>query len=283
MTVCTADYFQHYIPIFIWSILNVWRDEVGIFIYLRGELDDITKRALDVIKVDDKNVKIVENYKTDYPYMVGTTNALRFTTEPIPIEKLLVTDVDFFFTKMPQDLFNWHEEMHKSMENGCYVGHHGPWVRPHRPEICNEWRGEFERIAGGFVLLYPDWWEKTQWIRHCYDKMLENGEWGHFRESDEVMLCRFVRIAKLPIAPKVPFPRFLRHLHLGDFKDSMKTRYEDRSKMRKLLDPRCVNQFLEALSDNTFGKIIEIVSKNKQVQTILINAVRYCNSTKSNG
>ena len=68
MTVCTADYFQHYIPIFVWSILRVW-DDVGIIIYLRGALDDITKDALShVLKSWDKGsrLKIIEHYKTDY-------------------------------------------------------------------------------------------------------------------------------------------------------------------------------------------------------------------------
>ena len=95
------------------------------------------------------------------------------------------------------------------------------------------------------------------------------------------MLYRIVRDAKLPIAPKMPFPRSLRQLHLGDFKESMRTRFEDEQKMKRLLDGRCVKQFLDALSDTTFRKIINIVSKDTQIGEIINRTIEHCE--KRNG
>jgi hypothetical protein len=279
-TVVTADYYQLYIPIFVWSVLKTWRD-VDIIIYLRGELDKITLKAMNVVNNSlYNNAYVIENYKTDYPYQIGTTNALRYTTEPLKdYDEVLVTDIDFFFTEMPMDIFKWFRD---NRECECFSGLHGPWYKPPRPEICKSWHGEFQRVAGGFFVIYPGWWEKTKELRETYDSLLYTGHSGNFRENDEVILYRMIRDANLPVPKKVPLPRFLRHLHLGDFKPEMKTRYEDMNKMRRLLDPRVVNAFLSAKSYPVFAKILDIVSENKQIKGIIDRATEYCENSRGN-
>jgi hypothetical protein len=269
-TVCTADYFQFYIPIFIWSALDVYKN-VDVVIYLRGKLDSTVATALSFI--DISRVKIVENYKTGYPNLPSTTNCLRFTTAPIDYDEVFVTDVDMFFNKTRQGIF-YHCRQVKN--NDSYVGYHSPWKKPHRPEICESWRGEFERIAAGFVMLYRPWWNDTKKIREEYNSLLLNGKWGSFRESDEVMLSRMVKHAGLPMVPSVPLPRFLRPLHLGDFKPSMQHRYTNKQKMRAFMDKECVNSFLRAKSDRTFSSILRIISKNAQMKEIIGNVSEYC-------
>ncbi len=269
MTVCTADYYQNYIPMFIWSALKTFPG-VDIRLYVRGEL---THDVLDALKFVPGKYMIIENYKTDYPYLVGTTNALRFTEAIHRYDELLITDIDFFFSKVSIDIFQFHRDIKVCKE---YSGHHGPYHKPHRPAICPAWKGDFERITGGFAMLYPGWWEKTDAIRKRWDKELKEGRWGHFRESDECMLFRMVREAGLPIAKKIPFPRALRFLHFGDFKPNMTVRYKDSSKMSGFLDRRHVNAFLRALSDTYFMKIIEIARRDAQMDEIISRTIKYC-------
>ncbi|HUX57133.1 MAG TPA: hypothetical protein VMV77_09170 [Bacteroidales bacterium] len=275
-TVCTADYYQNYIPIFIWSALKTFQG-VDIIIYVRGELHD---NVLDALKIVNGRYQIVANYKTDYPFLIGTTNALRFTTETIQgYDEVLITDIDFFFSAVSIDIFQFHKDI-KVCE--FFSGHHGPLHKPHRPNICPAWKGDFERVTGGFVMLYPGWWKKTVEIRKKWDEILHRGKdskndiYGQFRESDECILARMIKEAGLPVAPKIPYPRSLRFLHFGDFKPSMKVRYEDKAKMSGFLDRRHVNAFLRALSDPSYSKIVDIVRRNAQMDDIISRTITYC-------
>jgi hypothetical protein len=271
-TVCTADYFQYYIPIFIWSALNAWKD-VAVLVYVRGALDDITKAAItQMARMNLHRVNIVENYKTDYPNKISTTNSLRFTTNDIPYDDVLVTDIDFFFSRLRDDPFEWAV---RNRESAYFYATHGPSLKPHRPEICPAWTGDFERVAAGFVVLYSDWWHKTDGLRSKYNMLLKTGEMGHYRENDEVILGRIIKRAELPM-PRLPLPRYMRWLHLGDFKSTMKHRYTNSKKMRNLTDDSCVNAFLRAKSDPVFSNILDIVCENAQMKEIIGNVSEYC-------
>lgn len=274
LTVCTADYYQYYIPIYIWSIKKTWPD-VDILIYVRGEMNNDVKDALKLI--NQEGVYVYENYKTNYPYLDGTTNALRFTVNPVRCyRQIIITDIDFFFSVVSIDLFRWHNQQLELMKNECYVGHHGPYSRPHRPAICESWTRDFERIAGGFVVLFPEWFIRTKKQVAWYDSLLLTGKWGHFRESDEVMLFRIVRDSGLPIAPKVPFPRVLRHIHFGDFKNGMEVRYRSKKRMKSILDKSCAKNFSNSLNDKEFSKIIDIVKRDINIDTIICRCIEYC-------
>jgi len=282
MTVCSADWYQYYIPIFVWSINRVW-EKIDIRIYIRGFLSPVIEDLLYECCMMKPNLEIVENYKKEYPNLVSTTNSLRFVTEDIDgYNEVFVTDIDFFFTESPVDLFHWHKIQLENMSNDCYSGCHGPLIRPPRPSICTSWTGDFQRIAGGFVMLYPAWWKTTKEHREHWDDQLKQGKWGHFREADEVMLYRIIRDSGLPIAPKVPFPRYLRQIHLGDYRPNMTVRNQNMQKMRSLVDGRCINQFLNALEDRTFSMILDCVRQKQQMDEVLSLAIEYCQKRKRN-
>ena len=271
-TVCTADYFQFYIPLFVYSALKTWKD-VAVLVCVRGELNDITKAALAFIDEKDLNrVNIVESYKAGYPNLVGTTGALRFTTDEIPYDEVLVTDVDMFFTLMRHDIFDY---CRYNKDNDMIYVTHGPYHKPHRPEICSEWKGDYERAAAGLVVLYKNWWDASKIARKLYENKLKNGESGHYRESDEVILGRIIKKLGVPI-PRIPLNYHMRPIHYGDFKSTMKHRYTNQNKMRSLLDNRCVEEYLRTKSDKTLTKIRGILSQNAQIAEILNNVDEYC-------
>jgi hypothetical protein len=257
----------------VYSALKAWKD-VAVLVCVRGELNDITKAALAFIDEKDLNrVNIVESYKMSYPNLVGTTGALRFTTDEIPYDEVLVTDVDMFFTLMRRDIFDY---CRYNKENDMIYVTHGPYHKPHRPEICPEWKGDYERAAAGLVCLYKNWWHKTDIIRGRYDLCLRFGtKIKDFREVDEVILGRIIKESGFSI-PKVPLNYHMRPIHYGDFKSTMKHRYTNRNKMRSLLDNRCVEEYLRAKSDKTLTKIRGILSQNAQIAEILDNVDEYC-------
>ena len=45
-TICSCDYFQHYIPMYVYCMHRAYPD-FRICVGLNGELDDITRRALE--------------------------------------------------------------------------------------------------------------------------------------------------------------------------------------------------------------------------------------------
>ena len=275
MTVCTADYFQYYIPIFVYSISKCYPD-VDVVILLRGKPDPLVADALRCIK--EPRFVIMPDHKVDYPNLKSTTNSLRFITDSLRCETF-ITDVDFFFTKTSQNIFSYCEQ---NRFNDYYFGTHGPFAKPHRPEVCPSWTGNFERVAGGFFMAYKGWWDKTQKQRERYDDSLRRGEYGYYREADEVMLARIIKDSGLPMPAQTPLPRQVRNVHLGDFKPTMKHRYTNRNKMRAILDIQCVNDFLIAKSDPVFIEIRKIVSKNAQMKQILDIAFDYCEKRQRN-
>ena len=274
MTVCTSDWYQHFIPLFVYSIMKTWKD-VDFQIYLMGKVNPVVDKAISCLHSWERGT-IIENYKTDYPIQNSTPNSLRFTTEQINYDDVFVTDIDMFFVPLSRDIFIWSNS---ARDNESYVGCHSPLYKPARPEVWGDaggWKGDFKRIAGGFVMLYPEWWKKTVDIRKKWDAKLKSGEWGKFREADEVMLCRMVREAGLPVPAATPLPRELRNVHLGDFRPNMKHRYTNRQKMRCFMDDRVVKSFYRAKSDKTFVEIRNILSENAQIKAVLDNAVDYC-------
>lgn len=279
MTVCTADYFQFYIPIFMYSISKCFPD-VDVYVFLRGGLDENVHDALRFCGKYFGNLTIVPNHAVDYPNLKSTTNSLRFVTSAVPkSDETFITDIDFFFTKTSQDIFRYCEQ---NRFNDFYFGTHGPFAKPHRPEVCPSWSDHYERVAGGFFMAYKGWWEKTYQQRMKYDELLSRGDYGYYREADEVMLARIIKESGLPMPAQTPLPREVRNVHLGDFKTTMKHRYTNRNKMRAILDIQCVNDFLRAKSDPVFIEIRKIVSKNAQMKQILDIAFDYCEKRQRN-
>jgi hypothetical protein len=258
MSVVTADHFQHYIPIYIYAIRKFVARDFDIRIYVRGQLDDATTEALDVLRnagIANGKEFLVMDAAMDYPFTVSATNTLRFLIHDKWLDRYwytLITDIDLMLFKDP---IPWHI-IQMTASGLPFAGHHGPWHKPHRPEIAPAWTGNFERVAGGFFCVSPQWYEKTKRARYAYSYKLKREQIGHFRESDEVTLANIIKDSGMPVPTQKGFPSDLRGLHFGDFKESMTHRWTDMAKMKtKLTDENC-RAFLSAEADPVWRKMM---------------------------
>ena len=264
LTVCTADHFQHYIPLFAYCLRKFAAD---IHIFVRGELDEMTESALTCFT--PTTPYIFEGVYLDYPYDVSTTNCLRFLTDTPALREydyVLILDIDLLLFTDP---FPW---MISELKGKCFMGHHGPYTKPKRPGI-SPWHGNMERIAGGFFLVTKDWWEKTAGSREFFASTLKNSNLrlGTYRESDEVMLARIVKEAGMLVPESKYFPSELRGVHLGDFKASMSHRWTNIDKMvTKLSIENCFN-YQRMANEDTWKKMIEALEGDGILMQILGN------------
>jgi len=162
-----------------------------------------------------------------------SSSCLRFVIKPDgEQDQVLVTDADVVFTS--KGLWDVLEKKMHDTNELCGV-YQGSWVHPKRAVAPHGWVNEMQRIAGGFCLFTKEWYDRTELCRPGWWFDVEEGNWGTFRESDEVMLCRIMRECNVPLPDHSGFPVEHRGLHLGDFKPSMDHRWRNKSKMRNLL------------------------------------------------
>jgi hypothetical protein len=244
-------------------------------------VDDITKKAMDILDnkygISDERHVIIENYRTDLPFTVSSTNCIRFLMcepELMTYAHILITDIDLLLFKDP---FFWHMDLMEKTR-ACFAGHHGPWSKPYRPEISKDgWRGAFERIAGGFFCVEPRvWYPATVEARRRQTEDLVRGYIGAWRESDEVMLCRIIKEAGFDVPEQRGFPLELRGVHLGDFKDSMRHRYTDMAKMVKKMSNENGREFLAIQNDHAWSDIEKVLRKDEKLATILDRVYNHC-------
>lgn len=247
-TICSADNFQYYIPLYVMA-LREWSED-DIIIFVRGELRQRVRNSLAIGGF--KGIEIVENYALNYPDLPGMTNSLRFVRGS---EKLkdslftLITDIDLLILNDPWEWFLSRNS------TDSFVGYHGAWTKPFRPEICQGWSGNFERVAGGLVCVRKDWWEKTLSARKKYNDLLFEGKEGKYRECDEVILARIIKESGMEVPESKELPANLRGLHLGDFKFTH--RVENKDKMKRLLTNESVEKYKKLRGKNKWKQIIE--------------------------
>jgi len=212
-TISTADHFQYYIPMYV-AALRTWSKD-KIIVCVRGEVDPLVKKLSDAV--------IIENKYTDYPYEVSTTNALRFIAGIDSCDNVMITDLDMLLFEDP---WQWHLSQ---LQGKCFFGHHGPYKKPHRPEICDSWTGDYERVSGGMFCVTDEWWGKTHLQRMLAAKRLHDSVDGLYREADEVMLANIIKKSGMEVPKSKYLPTKLRGLHIGDFK--FDHRWKDEGKM----------------------------------------------------
>ena len=112
-----------------------------------------------------------------------------------------ITDADILI--LPHE--KTHEEYYSqfAVNGACYV------------RGCTEgggkkWLDDSARIADGHVGFYEEFYTRTKWLRKYYERHIEN-----YREFDEVMLARILKLADYPI-PEEPytFHDILRMMHI---------------------------------------------------------------------
>ena len=279
LTVCTADHFQHYIPLFVRCVRR-WGDGVDIRIYVRGALDDTTKRALS--KLEEYGIMkgydfIAEDYRTGLPFTVSATNCLRFLMcepELMTYANILITDIDLLLFNDP---FPWHIKLMDNTKQP-FAGHHGPWSKPYRPEISKEgWRGAFERVAGGFFCIEPrTWYLATIEARRNQLDDLVRGYIGGWREADECMLGRIIKATGFDMPQQKGFPLELRGVHLGDFKNSMRHRFTNMAKMQKKLSDENCHNYIDIIRDKAWSEIERILREDDILAEILDRVMNHC-------
>lgn len=233
-TACNDSYFQQYIPLWAYCIKKAYPDS-RVFVRIYGHPSRSVTDAigrLNTIWDPWLHCNIRE-----WPGIVGpsTFNMLRFLDCPTKaeidnFEDMMITDVDLFIFRQSPTHYQHHNIMAASV-GGKYFTYHGPWKRPKRFE--GGWTGDRERLAGGLVYVTPQWVEETENIRMKLKEQLEAGQLGGYREDDEVVLCRIVKECGMRLTQNKNLPNQYRGIHLGDFKDTMKTRYESNQALLK--------------------------------------------------
>ena len=264
----TAGTYQHYAPLFVYC-MNKAYPEYEIIVGCEGYLDKMTLKAIAQLK-NRKGVLFVENFFDGIPLKESTANLLRFLYEPKDPCALFTTDIDMLYFDIEIDVIQWHQSMANEMDAPYYT-HHGATKHPNRFP-GKSWHGEYERLLGGAAWFSPEWYDRTRSSRYKYLGLANTGAVGIYREEDEVILCRICKEAGLWINPNKIYPAKFRGLHLGDFRNDMEHRWKNREKMvDKLTDDNCMRFLDMHTSDETWGKLMEIVGEDPVIAEVFGN------------
>lgn len=259
-TICTPDYYQHYIPLFIYGFNRIYPND-EIVVGIMGYADNITKEALkeyDVryttqSEVAKGKIIIIQNMYNGYPREY--VNSLRFLGNPSIENDVYITDVDIF--PVYGGIIEWCKEQARVM-NTYYYSPHGCWKKPERFE--DGWTGNNERLNGRCVYVTQKWYEITERERNYYLSNVPN----LYREYDEVMLCRICKMCKLPLAQSKYSPPEFSGIHLGDFK--FDHRWTNRTKMDTRLCDTAVKMYKHLIkTDKKLNRILDIVCQDKEL------------------
>ncbi len=286
-TVVSADDFQYYIPMFIYTAKRAYPD-YGVKIFLRGKINKQVRGILNDMKklrMCNTDFQILENQFLDYPNRTSICNTLRHL---LPEEQfkgfdfVYITDIDFLIFKHEPSLERY---FHKRMsETGLpYASFRGPYTRPRRFKINKiGWRRSFTRIADGTLMLKnPQWFKKTKDARAIYNRIVKKGTSDRFdnhkaasyREYNEVMLYRICLMSKLrtpkrrnKFANGKRYNRLYRDIHLGDFKFN---RGSSIKRMTSYMKKENVANFIELEKDEAWLKISKVCEQNKVIKNML--------------
>jgi hypothetical protein len=267
-TLTTADSFQHYLPLWYYAARRYCGEELVIGMAVCGGLvDAVTTEAFKVLGTEaPMELPLPKNTPR-----LGGIGAMRFLLGPLVAEynAILLTDADLLLTDNPMPYM-----LAQLDERHCFAAHRGPNKKPYRPEITGPdgWRGEFERVAGGFVMVTPEWYERTREARKKYMAQLEAGLFGAgWRELDEVLLARIIKDSGLPMPESKVFPTTLRGVHLGDAKPSMQHRWTNLTKMSHLLTSANGLRFRELEASPVWQELLRILASDTELMQILAN------------
>lgn len=254
-TTCTADHFQYFIPTWAWTAKKLWPDVTTIVRVYGREVDRDAMAGVDKVDVD-----------VVIPKGPAATNCRRFLLRVSgEYDQVMITDCDVVF--LNDDLWEYMDDKMSTL--GSYAAWQGALNKPKRPKIApNGWSGDMRRLAGGFVLVTPQWYNQTEQLRRSYEALVRAGQWGNYRESDEVMLCRICKDSGLTLPNNTGFHRSMRGLHLGDFKDSMAHRWGNVGKMGQYLPWGNVEKTKTLLMDRQFQGILKVACKDRDVATM---------------
>lgn len=269
-TVISGDY-QHYIPFYLLSAKG-WIKNVDVNFFLYDTIDDITLEAVGYLENSGiiNKVKIKENCFKNRKQ--EHANSLRFlVSEGIDDYDLtLITDIDFLVFDDP---IHWHSE-EMLLTYRPFAGHHGARKHPLRKEISKDgWVGGFERTCGGMFAVNRKWYSMTHEARVYFIKHLDTE--CHYREYDEVMLSRMIKMIGYDVPHIKNFYRDIRLIHLGDFRTGMEHRYKNAEKLNKRISVKTAENYNNFIKTKEFKDVFDIMKKSETIRTVFTNLNKY--------
>jgi len=143
-----------------------------------------------------------------------------------------ITDIDTLVLPHEKSHLEYYSE--HVCKGACYLrgfkGKHGKWT------------GDKTRICGGQFGAFPEFYEKTKWIRGYF----RINHFQNYRQWDEVMLYHILKDGDYPIPEETyTFPdgenwdKEYRDLHIGDFIKGIHTRWNpDKEKLKTLFEEK---------------------------------------------
>ena len=273
-TVVTADHFQHYIPIFCYTLKRAVQCDIKVF--LRGHLDSMTKEALHV---SECYPDILQDTFKGFPNNPSTTNSLRFLVPGIHFgqyEWVYFTDVDFVFLPHEPDFLSYYAKK-------ADVWGEDYWSRrgPKRASGTDE---RAKRIAGGCMMVrVPEWFRRTADMRSKMMPKVESGEIGLHREDDEMMLWDICAGSgmKCPTKKGNRRGKAYKEIHLGDFK--FDGRWGSNRKMAKRISHGNYLKWYRLEEEEGWQKLCSIVEQDPEIKRILTNVREYMDGRRARG
>ncbi|HUS90076.1 MAG TPA: hypothetical protein VMW91_12070 [Desulfosporosinus sp.] len=273
-TVVSADDFQWFIPLFVTSARLAY-SQLRVCIFVKGCLSDKVSTFLQF------NPFVYCNQWPNIPNKKSTHNSLRHLVDPKyyhDCDYIYPTDVDFIILPHKISHVDYYAGVMK--DTGLsYAAARGPIRGFARQKGILKWDGPHTRVAAGCSMYkYPDFYNKTKRAREYYLKCFEKDcvdkfdkhlglKVGSYREFDEVMLYRMMRMSGLKTPSwkncfpnqKKMNPRY-RDIHLGDFK--FPKRYGNMGKMKRILTDENVKRFIELEKNEQWMAAVELVREN---------------------
>lgn len=277
-TVVSADHYAWFVPMFAYSINRAYPD-AKIEVFVKGKLKPEVSKLLELCK----NCNIHEDAFLDYPMKAGTCNTLRFLVPQKYFKKydyVFIRDVDFItFAHVPTHLKYYKRIMKEA--SIPYAGQGGAKRRP-RCGVTKYWRGKYERVALGTVLLkQPDFWDMCG---KALDKYRENAKTGQhdtfdkykpcsYFVYDEVCFTRILKLSKLPTPTQRGYDpngkavsTLFRDIHLGDFENY---KLCTSAGFKKKLHVSNIIAFKKLEKDKTWQKMAKACCANNSVARVI--------------
>ena len=286
-TVCSADEFSYYIPMFIYSVKRAY-PAYYVKIFVTGELPPDIKNFLPRLKqMCNYNWEILENQFSEVPKMrTYLNNALRHF---VPDEHYAgydygyITDVDFLIFRHKPTLKQHFERLIIKCKTP-YVSARGPYRKPRRKNITRHgWIKKFKRVISGRVFFkVPEYLDKTKKQRDAYYRRIlkdEHDSWdthkpGSYREYDEVMFNRILKESGLRTPRKpaktvcgLPIGSTYRDIHLGDFK--FDKRAHATGKLKKRIRDENINHFRKMENEAAWKEVVAVCCKNDKIREVM--------------
>lgn len=261
------DKFEVYAPLWAYCILKSYPgDKVCLTKYGNALSPQVGELWSDIINfhIHQKNKLYTHQWTGEEG--PSTFSMLRFLQAPEGCDyppEMIVTDCDILIFPQIQSHAETMRSLAAENRDTQYFAWHGARKKPDR--FPGGWSGFNERLAGGLVYFTKDWWQRTSMMRKKYIDLLRRGQLGTYREEDEVILCRLCKAYNMPIYNSSVVPAPLRCIHLGDFKDSLSSRWKNPKKMARYVDSHVLQQIAIWFgTDPTFRRCMSLIENNPE-------------------